>query len=374
MIHYDIIRNTENYKDIHLKRYIKFIKSRPERNLKKEKGFHIHHIIPKSLNGSENKENKIKLTYREHFIAHLILWKCCSGKMAEAFFLMNQNKIVTNKYIKLNSKQYSILTEECSNIKSINSKGKNNPNFGKKHSEEIIYKMKNNRKPKEEGNYKKGENHYNYGKKIPEEIRKKISKAIKEKYKILEIKPNKKGVILLEKKEFFDSVTEAAIKYNLSKANISYCCINVNKTCGGYHWMFSKDFDINKEYTFERFKNSSQKIICLETKVIYNSMNEAEKLTGIRADGISLNIRNLRYHAGGFHWLLLKNYDENKEYLLEKRSYQFRYRKIENINTKEIFDSIKEASEKYNIPAGNITRNCQGSLKSAGGYKWKYLD
>lgn len=32
-----------------------------------------HHIIPKSLGGSNKKENLVKLTAREHFVCHCIL-------------------------------------------------------------------------------------------------------------------------------------------------------------------------------------------------------------------------------------------------------------------------------------------------------------
>ena len=37
----------------------------------------IHHIIPKSLGGSNEKENLVCLTIREHYIAHLLLIKMC---------------------------------------------------------------------------------------------------------------------------------------------------------------------------------------------------------------------------------------------------------------------------------------------------------
>lgn len=39
-----------------------------------------HHIIPKSLGGSNNKENIVDLTAREHFICHLLLTKMTDGK------------------------------------------------------------------------------------------------------------------------------------------------------------------------------------------------------------------------------------------------------------------------------------------------------
>lgn len=38
-----------------------------------------HHIIPKSLGGSNNKDNIVVLTAREHFIAHLLLTKMVSN-------------------------------------------------------------------------------------------------------------------------------------------------------------------------------------------------------------------------------------------------------------------------------------------------------
>ena len=34
-----------------------------------------HHILPKSLGGSDNKDNLVRLTGREHFVAHLLLHK-----------------------------------------------------------------------------------------------------------------------------------------------------------------------------------------------------------------------------------------------------------------------------------------------------------
>lgn len=34
-----------------------------------------HHIIPRSMGGSDNKDNLVKLTGREHWVAHLLLWR-----------------------------------------------------------------------------------------------------------------------------------------------------------------------------------------------------------------------------------------------------------------------------------------------------------
>jgi hypothetical protein len=61
-----------------------------------------HHIVSKSLGGSNNKENLVRLTAREHFIAHLLLAKIHGGKMYSAVYLMSC-------YKRYNSKDYEKL-------------------------------------------------------------------------------------------------------------------------------------------------------------------------------------------------------------------------------------------------------------------------
>lgn len=47
--------------------------------------------------------------------------------------------------------------------------------------------------------------------------------------------------------------------------------------------------------------------------------------------------------------------------------------KVHNIETGEIFNSIKEAAEKYNIIPTHITRVCRGKRKTTGGFHWEYV-
>ena len=96
---------------IHWDRYVDFIYSRKFRKIPKDTYVEKHHIIPKSLNGENENRNIIKLTAREHFIAHLILWKCFSGKMAQSFYMMGR----FYKYDSgLSPKQYEKLAYENS--------------------------------------------------------------------------------------------------------------------------------------------------------------------------------------------------------------------------------------------------------------------
>lgn len=53
-----------------------------------------HHITPRSLGGSNSKENLILLTPKEHFIAHYLLWRIHRNRpMATAFFAMCNGKM-----------------------------------------------------------------------------------------------------------------------------------------------------------------------------------------------------------------------------------------------------------------------------------------
>ena len=48
-----------------------------------------HHIIPKSLGGTDEPDNIVCLTPRQHYVAHWILWKIHGSRMTTAFNFMN---------------------------------------------------------------------------------------------------------------------------------------------------------------------------------------------------------------------------------------------------------------------------------------------
>lgn len=118
--------------ELHFNRYNKFIVSRKNRQLEEGSYTESHHIVPKSFIDEQvkNKEedNLIILTAREHYIAHLMLWKAFGGKMAQAFFMMTSFSRYESK---LTSRKYSSLREACSKIISKRMKGAGNPFFGK---------------------------------------------------------------------------------------------------------------------------------------------------------------------------------------------------------------------------------------------------
>jgi len=72
-----------------------------------------HHIIPKSLGGSDLKDNLVRLTAREHFICHLLLTKITVGehryKMFSAVTKFQQSRLF--QYRILTSWEYQKLRE-----------------------------------------------------------------------------------------------------------------------------------------------------------------------------------------------------------------------------------------------------------------------
>lgn len=64
-----------------------------------------HHIVPKSMGGTNHKSNIVRLTAREHFIAHLLLWKIYKNpSMASAAWMLSYVN-----HQKINSRTFELL-------------------------------------------------------------------------------------------------------------------------------------------------------------------------------------------------------------------------------------------------------------------------
>lgn len=66
--------------------------------------------------------------------------------------------------------------------------------------------------------------------------------------------------------------------------------------------------------------------------------------------------------------------EERKEQLrLSAKTRKYRTIKVRNVDTGEVFDSVKKAAEKYNLKDTHISRVCKGKRKTTGGFKWEYV-
>ena len=57
-----------------------------------------HHIVPKCLGGSNEHDNLVDLTAREHYIAHILLAKIYGGTLWHAVNLMGRLKKYSNRH------------------------------------------------------------------------------------------------------------------------------------------------------------------------------------------------------------------------------------------------------------------------------------
>ena len=94
----------------------------------------VHHIVPKSLGGSDEQENLIRLSSREHFICHYLLVKMYPKesiewyKMNNAFLMMKCTSLNRSRYF--SSRLYEALRGNFSSIMSIVASGKGNSQYG----------------------------------------------------------------------------------------------------------------------------------------------------------------------------------------------------------------------------------------------------
>lgn len=134
-----------------------------------------HHILPRCLGGNNNKENIVRLTPEEHYVAHQLLVKMHPGtdKLVYAAMLMTQ----CSNGARINNKLFGWIKKRLAEARrgphSEERKKKNSlAQIGKKLSEKTKAKMSSSRKgvPKTEEQKRKSSEAQLGRKKTPEQI------------------------------------------------------------------------------------------------------------------------------------------------------------------------------------------------------------
>lgn len=133
-------------------------------------------------------------------------------------------------------------------------------------------------------------------------------------------------------------------KYNSLVPNGYNQCIGGDNTCGFHH----------REESKRKMSETKSQIYVGEGNPFYNKTHseESRKKMSDKRKG-------------------MKHLSEEQVARLRE---SHRMVSVKNIETGEIFQSIKECAEKYHIPATHIVRVCKGKRKTAGGYHWQYID
>ena len=150
-----------------------------------------HHIVPNCFVRNNKKENLVYLTAREHYIAHLLLWKMTMEPIWHNKMTMALNVMVNgsghekqDRTYLVHSKIYETHRKEYSKYLSNTMSGEGNNFWGKKHTTESLEKMRAwqavpDIKQKQSARVL-GENNPMFGKSHSEDIRKHLSKTSSE--------------------------------------------------------------------------------------------------------------------------------------------------------------------------------------------------
>lgn len=105
-----------------------------------------HHIKPRCFGGSDDSSNLVYLTFREHFIAHKLLFKFSKGKKKQQMgFALHRMCSVNNanqKYRLNNSRDFEKVKQEVWE----HLRGENHPCYGKKYDDEFCKRASENQK------------------------------------------------------------------------------------------------------------------------------------------------------------------------------------------------------------------------------------
>jgi hypothetical protein len=160
------------------------------RKSKRDVYYERHHIIPKCMGGGNDKTNLVKLTAKEHFVAHKLLVEIYpdNGKLIHAYWRMANNKNEDKREYIVSSREYERLKTIHAKQVSINLKGtikkwKNNQVRSKKigdfHRNKIISNDTKNLISTGLKEYYSNNPNPRIGKSHSEETRKKMSQKLK---------------------------------------------------------------------------------------------------------------------------------------------------------------------------------------------------
>jgi len=124
----------------HLQIYSDIINNALSKNRKKLKRddenyiyYERHHILPKCLDGGNEKENLVLLTGKEHFVCHKLLVEIFPKErgLICAYFLMCTTNNIDRRDYKISSREYERVKKIVSENHSEFMLGENNPIYGK---------------------------------------------------------------------------------------------------------------------------------------------------------------------------------------------------------------------------------------------------
>ena len=192
-------------------------------------------------------------------------------------------------------------------------------------------------------------------------------------------------VIIMETEQRFSSSGECGKFLNINKSNITKCCNGIQKTAGGYHICFEKNYNRNeniwlgkprgkispnvgKHFELSKkcaenslnFNKSLSKIVrCIETGEIFTSCQEAADKFNSTKSYIASVCRGARKAAKGYHFEYVEKPKQDKRVII--------------METEQIFNSEEECGKAINANKNTVHKNVAGRIKQCKGYHICYL-
>jgi hypothetical protein len=233
---------TQNYYD-----YINYVKTLGRIKLKKNDPdyiyYELHHIIPKFMSGSNDENNLVLLTAREHWLAHYLLVKMFStspGAISSYWYISHKN----GRWV--SSKDYEKMKIALAEYRDLS--GEKNGMFGKTHTKESKERMS------------------------------------KEKHRRM----IEEGAGCLNKKAYH-------------KDNEQKFFIEGTEPTGWVLGCKKKPFTVTKKFS-EGMRNKCIKIQCVETGEIFTGYEEACQVVSLKSKSSICRSIKKGGTAGGFHW------------------------------------------------------------------------
>lgn len=192
-----------------------------------------------------------------------------------------------------------------------------------------------------------------------------------------------KSVYCIETKTKYFSIAEATRQTGIRDSSILQCCKGNYKYAGKQgkqklHWMYYEDFLEKGEIidnTPRKKVEKGHKVICIETKEVFNSLKEASEKYKIESANIGACCRGKRTTAGEYHWMYHEDY-------LSKGSIEIdpnykpptKKRKVYCPELNLTFNSLQEASRITGDLKSRICDCCKGSRRTTNKHHWRYID
>ena len=114
-----------------------------------------------------------------------------------------------------------------------------------------------------------------------------------------------------------------------------------------------------------------KKVVCYETRLVFDSIAEAAKYCSVNSSNIISACNGFpKQKSGGFHWYRLEDYPI--DYQCEIPPNTKKPRAVVCVNTGVLYSSISQAAKETGTDARHISRCCKEKKRKVNGVYWRY--